>query len=242
MNPTTATSLQVSDISPEQVSDFNRNEWPISSECADRVELDDAVLEMLGIKSAGERAEIIRRLYGVLREFFERTRQKEEKAIANKRVAKRRAPARAGDIATQIYEEIKLNYGILLRSYDLEFVDKNVAYDTFELPEVGSPSEHRTLFVEHGVEFVRGGKSIDVVEAKNAAQVPLILLVADNGLRGLVRIPRDEDECRRVLQRYGDFVLHRDRRVRELIAERTADEEMQEKVRKALLQLIVSGR
>jgi hypothetical protein len=51
----------------------------------DRRELDDAVLQLIGVASKRRRDELIAELYAYLREFFERTRQKEEKAIANKK-------------------------------------------------------------------------------------------------------------------------------------------------------------
>lgn len=51
---------------------------------ADRRNLDHAVLELLGINSKREREEWIERLYAYLREFFDDTRRKEERAIATK--------------------------------------------------------------------------------------------------------------------------------------------------------------
>ena len=60
--------------------------------------------------------------------------------------------------------------------------------------------------------------------------------------RGLMTIPYEDDECLRVLQAYENFITERERRVRELIRERTADEDMQENIYDALLALIVHGK
>ncbi len=73
---------------------------------ADRRELDDAVLAMLGVASAKRRKEMIDALYRYLREFFERTRQKEEKAILNKNKARRRGKTDPAELAAQIYQEL----------------------------------------------------------------------------------------------------------------------------------------
>ena len=205
----------------------------------DRRELDDAVLEMLGVRSKKRRDELIDALYEYLRDFFELTRQKEEKAIANKKKAKRRGPARPSEVAAQIYQEIEDKEAHLLRQYDPDFIDKAKPFDTFDLPSEGMPKQQESLFAAHGVAFVKGRKTIDLVEAKTKAQVRLIILVAGSGVRGLVRVPHDEDECRRLFHHYEDFVLRRRNRVREMIEDRTADEDMQMKVYEALMPMLV---
>lgn len=209
----------------------------------DRRELDDAVLEMLGVKSKKRRAELIGDLYRHLRDFFELTRQKEEKAIANKKVAKRRGAARPADIAEEIFHEIVENEGRLLREYDPDFIDKSKPFDTFDLPTDGTAEPLSDMFVANGVRFTRGKKKqvLGLVESKFRHQDPLIILVAESGVRGLVRFPRDEEECLRLRQTYGKFINQRNRRMRELIEDRTADEEMQEKIFESLLSLILRG-
>jgi hypothetical protein len=209
----------------------------------DRRELDDAVLEMLGVRSQKRRRELRWDLYHYLEGFFELTRQKEEKAIANKKMAKRRGGARPAEIAEQIYQEIVENEGQLLREYDLDFIDSSKPYDTFEFPIEGTAEPHSDMFIAHGVRFTRGKKKqvIGLVESKFRHQDSLIILVAESGVRDLVRIPRDEEECLRLRQTYGDFIKHRNRRMRELIEDRTADEDMQEKIFESLRSLILRG-
>ena len=206
---------------------------------ADRRELDDAVLELLGVSSKKRREELLEELYTYLREFFEWTRQKEEKAIANKKKAKRRRRASPSEIAFQIYEEIKDKESHFLRQYDPDFIDRSKPYDTFEFPAEGVAKEDRSLFNQHGVSFMKRKKTIGVVDTKIPAQDKLVVLVANSGVRGLVRIPHEEKECRRVLRTYGEFVRDREQRIRELIEQRTADEDMQEKIHEALMPLIL---
>lgn len=216
----------------------------LSDECEldmpDRRDLDDAVLEMMGVRSKARRQELIDELYGYLRQFFEWTRQKEEKAIINKGIAKRRGPARPGEIASQISQWITENEGQLLRQYDSDFLDKSKPFDTFDIPAEGTAEAYSDMFTTHSVKFLKGrSNQIALIETKNPAQSDLIVLVARSGIQGLVRIPHEEDECLNVFREYDGFIRERERRLRELIAERTADEDMQEKIYDALMPLIL---
>lgn len=203
---------------------------------ADRRELDDAVLEMMGETSPERRKELIDRLYAYLREFFEQVRQKEEKAIANKKRAKRRGAAKPSEVAAEILAEIKAKEPHLLQAYDPGFLDPSKPYDTYELPSVGEPSQGP--LAPHIVEFRRGKKLIGAVHTKNTAQDDLLVFLARSGVRGLVRVPHDEEECRRVYERYSDFAGRRDERLRKLIHDRTADEEMQGRISDILTTLL----
>ncbi|MBM4285051.1 MAG: SAM-dependent methyltransferase [Deltaproteobacteria bacterium] len=204
----------------------------------DRRELDDAVLEMLGVRSAARRQELIDELYRYLREFFEWTRQKEEKAIVNKLKAKRRGQAGPTEIAAQILAEIRENHPHLLSRYDPDFLDLTRPFDTFNLPAEGSPQERRDLYHERGVVFMKGKKAIAAVDSTLPQQDPLIILLARLGLRGLVRLPHEKEECVRVFHEFSDFLRQREDAIRDLIAGRTLDEETQEKICEALKKMI----
>lgn len=204
----------------------------------DRRELDDAVLEMLGVQPAEKRRELIEELYQYLREFFEWTRQKEEKAIVNKLKAKRRGQASPNEIAGQILAEIQENHPHLLRRYDPDFLNMTKPFDTFELPTEGMPQEHRDLYHNQGVIFLKGKKPVATIATCIPGQDPLLILLAESGAYGLVRVPHEPKECSRLLQKYGSFLRQREAAIRELIANRTLDEEMQEKIYQALMPLV----
>jgi len=209
----------------------------------DRRELDDAVLEMLGVESPQRRQELIDELYSYLRDFFEYTRQKEEKAIINKNTAKRRGPARPGEIAAQIFKDITENYPQLLRQYDPDFLDRSKPFDTFEIPGEGTAELFSDMFTEHSVRFMKGIKTrIALVETTSPAQDELMVLVANSSVRGLVRLPHEDDECRRVLQGYEGFINQREDQVRQLIKERTVDEGIQEEIYNALVPMLLNTK
>ncbi|MCG2741804.1 MAG: SAM-dependent methyltransferase, partial [Syntrophaceae bacterium] len=209
----------------------------------DRRELDDAVLAMLGVASAKRRKEMIDALYRYLREFFERTRQKEEKAILNKNKARRRGKTDPAELAAQIYQELAEDHGDFLRRYDPDFLDKMRPFDTYEIPAEGVPVPYRDMFVPHSVRFIKGKKTqIALLRTQSPVQDDLIVLICRSGLRGLVRVPHEENECRRVLGAYESFIGKRETLLRRLIEERSADEDLQRMIYDALLPLVLSGR
>ncbi len=218
----------------------------LSDECeldmADRRELDEAVLDLMGVRSKKKRQELTDALYEYLRDFFEAVRQKEEKAIANKKAAKRRGAARPSEVAAEIYADILDNHGHLLRRYDPGFLDRSREYDTYDLPAQGTAKAYPNLFADHGVLFSKGKRQVALIETKNPAQDGLIVTLAGSGIRGFVCIPCEEGECRRLEQEYGRFVRNRDGRIRSMIEERADDEDMQEKILDALMMLILQGK
>ena len=202
---------------------------------SDRRELDDAILEMTGVDSPQLRQQLIDALYAYLRDFFEAIRQKEQKAIINKNTAKRRERVRPADIAAQILKDISGNDPDLLRQYDSHFLDKSQPFDTYDLPSMGEARPYSDMLVAHAVEFIKGAKTqIALISTITQSQAQLITLLANAGTRGLVRVPHDEAECSRTLGEYREFIEHRDTRFRELVQERTADEDIQEKTLSAL--------
>jgi hypothetical protein len=205
----------------------------------DRRELDDAVLEMIGVDSAQRRQQLIDELHTYLREFFEAVRQKEEKAIINKNISRRRERVRPADIAAQIYKDVSVNEPELLRRYDVHFLDRDQPFDTYDLPSVGQARPYSDMLVAHAAEFVKRAKTqVALIPTISQSQAQLIVLLANTGTRGLVRVPRNEAECSSTLGSYREFIEHRTSRFRELVQERTADETTQEETLLALAALV----
>ncbi len=204
----------------------------------DRRELDDAVLEMLGVSSPKERNSLIDELYESLREHYEATRLKEEKAIENKAKSKKRSLTRPADIATQIYHEIKKDAPNFLRRLDPDFLNPNMAIDAIEIPELGNPRLSGDMFTKYAVEFGNGKRRTGAVAARNFAQAELIVLLAQYDERGIMHLPVSEEDCRNLMVEYEDYLERRVRLVKERIEERTADDVLQEKIFHILMPLI----
>ncbi len=205
---------------------------------SDRFDLDDAAFRLLGVTSRKQRHELIGRMYAYLREYFEWTRQKEEKAIINKNRARRHGVVRPEEIALQVYQEICDNVPHLLRRYDSGFLDKSKPFDTYDLPLAGRPELHRDMYSRRGVNFKKGKKVIRAIDTRIPEQDEVISAVAASGVRGLVRVPCEIEECNRIFTEFSAFVKDRDRIILELVEQRTADEDTQVKIREALLPLL----
>jgi hypothetical protein len=207
---------------------------------SDRRELDLAVLEMLGVSKKNDREHQVDDLYKYLREFFESIRQKEEAAIENKKRAKRRGPVRPNEIAAQIYNEIQEKEPKLLRKYDSDFLRPDEPYDVFDLPSTGEAEVHHDLFMKHGVRFMKGKRHIETIEVNSEQQAKLLCLIANSEKRRLIRIPRDDKECKRLEISFGRFINSRQARLIECVEDRTADKDMKEKICDALLLMLRS--
>lgn len=206
---------------------------------ADRHALDDAVLEMLGVKSQRERNDLINRLYAYLGEFFEGIRQKEEKAIANKNKARRKVAFSPVELAAEILAEIKDTQGQLLKSY-ADFVDLNRPFSTFDLPTAGVPEIHEDMFALQGsVRFMKSRKQISIIPTKIPEQAALIVVIAMHGRRGLTRVPLAPQDCVSLKKRYETFINDRTKRIKSMIADRTSDPDLQDRILDALIDLML---
>jgi hypothetical protein len=200
----------------------------------DRRALDDAVLEMLGVKTKRDRDVLLNRLYAYLKEFFEGVRQKEEIAISNKNKSKRKAALTPVEIASELLAEVKDREGHLLKSYR-NFISMDRPYSTFDLPHVGTSEVHEDIFAPHGsVRFMKGRKQISLLPTKNREQANLVAFLASRGIRGLIRVPLDSEDSSSLQRKYSAFVKDRDRKLQAMIAERTSDPDLQERIFQAL--------
>jgi len=146
-----------------------------------------------------------------LRDFFEVTRQKEEKAIINKNTARRRERVRPADIAAQIHKDIAENEPRLLRRYEPDFLDKSQPFDTYDLPLEGEAKAYSDMLLAQGVEFTKGAKKqVALMPTSSVSQAKLVELLANSGTRGLVRVPHDEAACSRTLEEYQEFIDRRE--------------------------------
>lgn len=164
---------------------------------------------------------------------------RKKKAIANKNKSKRRGAVSPSELANQILSEIRDNYGGLLRSYS-DFVDVTRPYSTFDLPATGVAEVHEDMFAPQGsVRFMKGRKQIVILPTKTREQAALVALIAGQGIRGLTRVPLEPQDCIGLRKRYEAFVEDRTQRLRTMIADRTGDPDLQDRIFNALEDLIL---
>lgn len=194
----------------------------------DRRALDHVVLELLGVKTKKERDEWINRLYDYLRQLFEETRRKEEQAIINKNTSKRKGAVSPQDLATQLSTELNAQEPNLFRSYK-DFFNESGVGDSWiakEVPAEGAPEMHADLH-DVGVRFSRGKKQTQFVSMPSEAHAALAVVAIREMRRETVQLPRSDMLCSSLLRDYQAFLDKRGKRLRQVIAERVADEEVQ---------------
>ena len=208
----------------------------------DRRVLDHAVLELLGVKTKKERDEWIDRLYAYLREFFEATRRKEEHAIVNKNVTKRNGAVSPQDLATQIADELNTQSPLLFRSYKDFFNESGVGDNWIakEVPPDGTPEIHADMH-DVGVSFMRGKRKVDFVSMPSESHAALAVAAIREMRRETVQLPRAEIPCVTLLRKYQVFLDQRDLKLREAVADRVADEDVQVTVFGILLERVRRG-
>lgn len=208
----------------ERLSDLTEFEQP------DRREIDDAVLELLGVGDATARHLMRDRLYIYLREYFENARRKEERAIDNKKTVKRRNKLTPQSLAGDVFADIEKTSPLLLRRYsDLSREDGDIPVEGVRIP-----SHTRAEIVDDmlttGVRFTRGKGKGEIVRTRSADQARLVLKIAEMGEAGRSHfVPVEIDFIKRHLRRIEGHIKRRRDRAHELINERTNDLELQAK-------------
>ena len=192
---------------------------------------------MLGVRSQAERAEWLRRLYEYLRGHFELVRQKEEKAIVNKNTSARRSAKTATELAAEIVAELRDKHDRLLLPFD-HFVDAYELYDTYDVPVNGVAERHQDMFASTGaVRFLKGKRQHGLVQVRHAAQAELLVHAANQGVRGIVRLPFAIVDNERLQRDWLRHLNQRDERLAILAAERTSDAELQQEIVEAAIEL-----
>ena len=208
----------------------------------DRRALDHAVLELLGIKSRKERDEWINRIYAYLRAFFEETRSKEEQAIVNKNVSQRQGGVSPQDLAMQIASELNTQEPLLFKNYQDFFRESGIGHSWIarEVPPEGVPEAHVDLH-DVGVRFMRGRKQIEFIALPSATHAALAVVAIEEMRRETVQLPRSETDCSALLDNYQRFLDKRNAQLRDAIAQRIADEDVQSSVLSFLLERVRRG-
>ena len=218
----------------------------LSDECEldmpDRRALDHSVLELLGVKSSGDRDKWINRIYDYLRQFFEEIRCKEEQAIDNKSVTRRKGAVSPQDLAAQIAAELSTQAPLLFRTYKDFFNESGVGdgWIAREVPPDGTPELHVDMH-DVGVRFMRGKRQVEFISLPSEAHAALAVAAIREMRRETVQLPQDELTCVTLLRDFDAFLSVRDERLRDAIAQRVADVDAQTAVMGLLLDRVRRG-
>jgi hypothetical protein len=197
-------------------------------EQADRVELDDAVFEALGVKDPTERQQWRERVYGELKRLYKRKRELEEIAMENRiKAARAKRTASARTLAKEIWREMDKS---AFRHFPDDFVLDGMQTKKFRLPE-GEVQVGRELFTGAGAlgtGYVMIGDDLRFIGSMVKAD--FVQAWQEAGNTGTAHVPEDDRVCQQVLDAYQQYREEIQEDILRWARSRTADERLQMQV------------
>jgi type I restriction-modification system DNA methylase subunit len=207
--------------------DSDATGWTGELALEDRQELDDAVLEMLGISNPKERQTLRDELYAEITQLYRQLRVAERIMQRHRATTARAGRITAHSIADEIWdsEDTKPEYKTIL-----EFIPPKTRCETIDLPSGHARILKQTLFQPDAVQI---GDTI--IELGDPARSVYVKAASDSGLHGEIRVPIDPKVCHDTFIAHRDYVLNVTEGLTKLASEHTADETLQERVVRELL-------
>ena len=205
-------------------------------ELADRRELDDAVLELLGIEDLQEREALRERIYQAIETDYRAIRERELIAQKDRARSKRKGRVTAGDLAHDIWESEKANLKLLEFPRDFTLGRRNTF--PFDLPsgkvEVGHAMMETGRHVAAGSIRV-GGPSGTVHPVGSVPKCEFLLAASECGRYGVIEIPKDDSDCESAVREFRSYVADLQLRFQALAEQRTNHFKKQQAIAKILL-------
>ena len=208
----------------------------------DRRELDDAVLEMLGVEDAGDRADLRDRLYKAMSEMYGAIRDREVIAQRDRRRASRKATRTALDIADEIWFENQSDLNLL--QFPEDFVERPNDGDIFDLPdgrvEVGTALMEMEGLLRTGTIRV-GGRDGEVLDTGTVSRARFLEALSLCHRSGQVRVP-DDETCDHAVSGFDRYRQELSDRCTELAEHRTRDQRLRNAIVNALMRRALQWR
>jgi hypothetical protein len=207
---------------------------------ADRRELDDAVLEMIGIGSARERAALLDELYLETARHYRRIRIVEVQKMEQRSRASGAQQFTAQDLAEGIWDSLAPDEK--RESLLAWLASAGAASETISIPE-GKPVANGAghLFEPRAVVFRSAGARQEVVYS-SVEQAALVAALAELGVRGKVTVPAQAAACRQTVRELAARLAEAQRRFEELAASRTGTPALQDRTAELLVHWFIHGR
>lgn len=205
----------------------------------DRRELDDAVLELIGVKTAEERKRLIDELYLATAAYHRYLRTQDIQSTIN-RSAAGRTKFGPQDIAESIWDGLETEEsGPALVEWIAENFKK---IEKMEIPD-GTPAAYGAddMFNAREVAF-RASSGVIRRQYTHGAQAELAAALARLGIRGEIAVPAGEEDCRICLKDLKSRIEKAKAVFNEHVSQRTGTSELQEKAAGLLLNWFIHGR
>jgi len=187
----------------------------------DRQELDDAVLELLGIADASERRVLRDELYHAITSMYRSIRIAEKDMQKKQSQSTRRGRATVHSITEEAWESFDLKP---LFKTPLSFIHSSDG-QSLNLPEGKAKILSANLLETAAVSIGTWTKDM-----KDIARAKFVKALSDDGIVGGVCIPNDAAICATAIEKYEQYKESVDQQLASTVARYTADEKMQERV------------
>jgi methylase of polypeptide subunit release factors len=197
-------------------------------EGAERTNLDDATLEVLGISQRAERDQWRCGLYAEITRLYREIRGAEIEMQKFRRLSARRDRASPRTIAEEIWEEFDKTQ---VRAFPGNFIPDGEPAENVTLP-AGKPKVLEDLFDQGAVQI-----NSSVIKLGSKARAELAAKIAELGHYGLVSIPKSNRACERALEGHRRYTGLMEAKFNDLAEERSADPEIQSRIVRELWKL-----
>ncbi len=205
----------------------------------DRRELDDCVIDLIGVSDKKQRQKLLDELYRETTEYYRYVRTQEIQAMVNRSGKKGR---RLGpqDLAESIWNSLA---DTEKSPPIIEWIKSSCSHsEMVEIPE-GKPEAlgAADMFNPTSVNF-KGSKENHLISYSSADQAALVAELARLEVRGNVEVPKSASECIACSEQLRDRLRDAENRFCELAASRTGTQSLQEKTSALLMHWYLHGR
>ncbi|HUJ72946.1 MAG TPA: hypothetical protein VLZ30_11935, partial [Verrucomicrobiae bacterium] len=212
---------------------------PIELQQPDRRELDNCVLELIGVTEAKKREKLLDELYLETTKYYRYQRTQDIQAMED-RAGNHGRRLGAQDLAESIWHSLADDE----RGPALPEWIKSAFRNTVpvEIPE-GTPHAHGAsdMFHPNAVAF-RAGKDVRQADYASPEQAALVAEIARLGIHGQVAVPKASPDCTKCLIQLETRLSKAQMRFADFAASRTGTQSLQEKTVALLLHWYVHGR
>ena len=208
----------------------------------DRRALDDATLEILGVKDPTERTALMENIYRDLTASQKATREREIIAQRDRRRSSRTSASTPQDIADDLWAENLQSLELL--EFPEDFVANHNQGDWIDLPpgpvEIGNALMDQDGLVKRGTVRVGGNDGL-VIDVGTTSRGQFLVALSLCHRAGRIRLP-DAAVCHDATSAFDQYRQELQKRCSELAKQRTSDEGRQRAVVNALMRKAMQWR
>ncbi len=206
---------------------------------ADRRELDDAVFELLGVTDAGQRKQLVDRLYLATAEHFRRIRVVEIQKMQQS-AKSRNTRVTVAELASDVWDAAIFKNQDPLERWIALWPEPRV---TFNIPAEGEPRlvAENSMFDRETV-FFGTARNAQRAVCSSRAQAELVARLAQLGFRGEIETPDVASQCSEVLSELNQRLAEAQGEFETIASSRVADEKTRDEILQLLSRWFLHGK